>query len=91
MRSFEAILRVPPDHRLEQVKTSACDGVVQQIHWEHQEYDVNGCMIARYHSFLELYENGQQCCGWRKYDSSGHMIDAKDLTASKDMIRFDEA
>jgi hypothetical protein len=36
MRSFEAILRVPPDHRLEQVKTRACDGVVQQIDWEHQ-------------------------------------------------------
>lgn len=91
MRSFESILRVPPDHRLEQVKTSACDGVVQQIHWEHQEYDVNGRMIARYHSFVELRENGQQCCGWRKYNSSGHMIDAGDLTASKNRIRFNEA
>jgi hypothetical protein len=91
MRSFEAILRVPPDHRLEQVKTSACDGVVQQIHWEHQEYELNGRMIARYHSFVELRENGQQCCGWRKYNSSGHMIDAGDLTASKNRIRFNEA
>ena len=91
MRSFEAILRVPPDHRLEQVKTRACDGVVRQIHWEHQEYDVNGRMVARYHSFVELHENGRQFCGWRKYNSSGHMIDAEDLTASKDRIRFDEA
>ncbi len=91
MRSFEAILRVPPDHRLELVKTSACDGVVQQIHWDHEEYDVNGRMIARYHSFVELHETGQQCCGWRKYNSSGHMIDAGDLTASKNRIRFNEA
>jgi hypothetical protein len=91
MRSFEAILRVPPDHRLEQVKTRACDGVVQQISWEHQEYDENGQMVARYHSFVELHENGQECCGWRKYNSSGHMIDAEDLTASKDRIQFNEA
>ncbi len=91
MRSFEAILRVPPDHRLELVKTSACDGVVQQIHWEHQEFDVNGRMIARYHSFVELHENGRQCCGWRKYNSSGRMIDAEDLTASEHGFRFDEA
>jgi hypothetical protein len=91
MRSFEAILRVPPDHRLEQVKTSACDGEVQQIHWEHQEYDVNGRMVARYHSFVELHENGRQCCGWRKYNSSGHLIEAEDLTASKDRIQFNEA
>ncbi len=91
MHSFEAILRVLPDHRLEQIKTSACDGVVQQIHWEHQEYDVNGRMVARYHSFVELHENGRQHCGWRKYNSSGHMIEAEDLTASKDRIQFNEA
>ena len=91
MRSFEAILRVPPDHRLEQVKTSACDDVVRQIHWEHQEYDVSGRVVARYHSFVELHENGRQCCGWSKYNSSGHMIDAEVLTGSKDRIRFDEA
>ncbi len=91
MRSFEAILHVPPDHRLEQIRTSACDGVVQQIHWEHQEYDASGRMIARYHSFVELRENGQQYCGWRKYNSSGHMIEAEDLTASKDKIWFNEA
>jgi hypothetical protein len=91
MRSFEAILRVPPDHRLEQVRTRARDDAVKQIHWEHQEYDVNGRMVARYHSFLELHENGEQCCGWRKYDSSGHMIDAGDLTAPKDGIWLDEA
>ena len=91
MRSFEAILHVPPDHRLEQVRTRARDDVVRQIHWEHQEYDVNGLMIARCHSFLELFENGEQCCGWRKYDSNGHMIDAGALAASKDRIRFDEA
>jgi hypothetical protein len=90
MRSVEAILRVPPHHRLEQVITRARDGVVRQIHWEHQEYDVNGRMVARYHSFLELHENGEQCCGWRKYDSRGHMIDAADLMASEDRIRFDE-
>jgi hypothetical protein len=47
-------------------------------------------MIARYHSFVELRENGQQYCGWRKYNSSGHLIDAEDLTASKDRIRFNE-
>jgi hypothetical protein len=47
------------DHRLEQVKTRVRDDVVRQIYWEHQEHDVKGRMIARYHSFPELHENGR--------------------------------
>ena len=51
MRSFEQTFRIPPCHRLEQVKTRACGGVVRGTDWDHEEYAATGRLVARYHSF----------------------------------------
>jgi hypothetical protein len=88
MRSFEQAFRIPAGHRLEQVKTRACGGVVRGTYWDHEEYDAAGHLVARYHSFLELSDEGMYRCGWRKYNSHGHLIDAADLTSGRTMTLF---
>jgi hypothetical protein len=91
MPTFEHAFHVPPTHRLEQVRTRVRAGVVRASYWDHEEYDVHGRLIARYHTFRELSEAGEGCCGWRKYDSNGQMVDAQDLPASRNRALFDEA
>jgi hypothetical protein len=90
VRSFEQTFRIPPGHRLEQVKTRACGGVVRGTYWEHEEYAATGRLVARYHSFVELSDKGEYRCGWRKYDSNGHLLAAEDLTSSKNKLLLDE-
>jgi hypothetical protein len=90
MHSFEHAFRIPPHHRLEQIKTRACGGRVIAIYWDHEEYDAHGRLVARYHTFREVSEAGEGGCGWRKYDSNGCLVEAQDLTAFKTSPLFSE-
>jgi hypothetical protein len=75
MNSFEAAFRIPPIHRLEQVKTRARGGIVQGMYWEHREYDTSGSLVARYESFQELAVEVSKCRSeWRKYDRTGQLV-----------------
>ena len=79
--SFEALFEVPPQHRLEQVRLRSRGGQIRGTVWEHHEYDAGGRLVARYASFEETGSNGQRAAGWRKYDPSGRLVDARDLGA----------
>jgi hypothetical protein len=91
MRSFEKAFRIPAGHRLEQIKTRDCGGVVRGTYWEHNEYDAAGCLVARYHSFVELSDGGKYRYGWRKYNGHGHLIDTIDRTSARTKTLFDDA
>ena len=91
MRSFEQAFRIPAGHRLEQVRTRARGGIIKGTYWDHDEYDATGHLVARYHSFVELGENGEYCCGWRKYNRAGTLVDAEDLVSSRKRTLFDNA
>jgi hypothetical protein len=91
MPRFERTFQIPPSHRLEQVRTRARGGLVRATYWDHEEYDTQNRLVARYHTFWESQATGEDACGWRKYDSNGHMVDAQDLAASKGRTLFDEA
>jgi hypothetical protein len=90
MRSFEQAFRIPPHHRLEQIKTRACGSPANATYWDHVEYDGNGQLIARYHTFREPKSARGYCCGWRKYDSDGCLIDVQDLATSHNNALFGE-
>lgn len=73
--NFEAIFRVPPSHRLEQVRSGARAGPVAATFWLHEEYDASGRLVARYESFREHdARTGAVQSGWRKYAASGALL-----------------
>jgi hypothetical protein len=71
--NFEAFFRIPPTHRLLVVRSRSRGGLVSAVHWEHEEYDTTGRLIARYKSFEEISPAGVQQCGWYKYDGNGRL------------------
>jgi hypothetical protein len=77
--NFEAIFRIPANHRLLAVRSRSRGGLVGAVFWEHEEYDGDGQLICRYKSFDEVSPAGRRRSGWRKYDGAGLLIDAKDL------------
>ena len=74
MGNFEAFFRIPPTHRLLVVRSRSRGGLVSAVHWEHEEYDTTGRLIARYKSFEEVSPAGTQQRGWCKYDGNGHLV-----------------
>ncbi len=91
MPRFEHAFEIPSSHRLEQVRTRARGGLNRATYWDHEEFDAQDRLVARYHTFWEARSTGEDACGWRKYDSNGHMLDAHDLTTSKERTFLDEA
>ena len=74
--NFEAIFGVPPEHRLEQVRSRSRAGLVRGTAWEHEEYDPQGRLVARYESFQEVdAATGTARSGWVKYDADGWAVD----------------
>ena len=73
--NFEAIFGVLPEHRLEQVRSRSRAGLVRGTVWEHEEYDPQGRLVARYESFQEVDEAGVARSGWVKYDADGWIVD----------------
>jgi hypothetical protein len=74
MQSFEAFYRVPAAHRLVPVRSRGRGGRFATTDWEHEEYDFEGLLIARYVSHARRLEDGVTQGGWRKYDPSGRLI-----------------
>jgi hypothetical protein len=72
---FERLFGVPPDHRLELVRSrSRADVVV----WEHDEHDAGDRLVARYETFEGVDPHtGSRGCGWRKYSPTGDLIEAR--------------
>jgi hypothetical protein len=74
-RTFERIFRVAPTHRLVAVRSRARGGLVRSEHWEHEEYDADGRLIARYESFEEIATaTGQRRSGYRKLAPDGSVV-----------------
>ena len=70
--NFEAIFGVAADHRLEQVRSRSRGGALRGTFWNHEEYDADGRLVARYESFQELDSAaGTSRSGWVKYDADG--------------------
>jgi hypothetical protein len=74
MRCFEWTFRVPPYHRLQQVRSRARAGVVRGVYWEHEEYNPAGFLVARYESYEEIAEAAPRRSGWRKFDPEGRLL-----------------
>ena len=51
-------------------------GLVRGTVWEHEEYDPQGRLVARYESFQEVdAATGSARSGWVKYDAEGWIVD----------------
>jgi hypothetical protein len=73
--NFEAVFHIPANHYLRVVRSRSRGGLLSGVYWEHEEYDPNGALIARYQSFSES-RDGKVCqSGWRKYDLVGRLIE----------------
>jgi hypothetical protein len=68
MRSFEATFAIPPEHRLELIRSRIRGGLLRGEYWEHQELDAPGEMVVRYESFTETDpKTGAIHSGWYRY------------------------
>ena len=78
--NFEAVFGVPPMHRLIPVRSRTRAGVVTGTHWDHEEYDGLGRLVARYQSFEERNpQTGARRSGWRKCDIFGRLVTEGEL------------
>src|SRR5215211_5302104 len=82
--NFEAIFGVAADHRLDQVRSRSRGGAVHGTFWNHEEYDADGRLVARYESFQEVDSAaGTSRSGWVKYDADGWVVDEGRIAASR--------
>ncbi len=75
--TFEVLFAIPNQHRLVLVRSRACGGVVHGTYWTHEEVDPSGFVVAQYDSYEERDGKGHLQCGWRKYDSTGSLVDGQ--------------
>jgi hypothetical protein len=80
--NFEALFGVPRHYRLVLIRSRGRGGAMWGDYWSHQEVDGSGTVIASYESYAEVDTQGHVQCGWRKYDSSGNLIEAQTFSAS---------
>ena len=73
--NFEAIFQIPATHYLHLVMSRSRGGTAGAVLWDHEEYDANGLLAARYESFAELDRAGIRRSGWRKIDSAGRIVE----------------
>ena len=80
--NFEAIFGVAVDHRLEHVRSRSRGGALRGTFWNHEEYDADGNLVARYESFQEIEaDTGASRSGWVKYDADGWVVDEGRIVA----------
>ena len=76
MKSFEEMFGVCPEHRLVLVKSRSVGGDIPIEHWDHEEFDHRGSLVARYETFVETDPvMGTVRSGWYRYDSDGFLAD----------------
>jgi hypothetical protein len=80
--NFELLFGVPRHHNLVLIRSRGRGGALWGDYWSHQEVDGSGTVIASYESYAEVDTQGHVQCGWRKYDSSGNLIEAQTFSAS---------
>jgi hypothetical protein len=76
--NFEAVFQIPATHRLELVRSRSQGCPLSAICWEHDEYDPQGRLVARYRSFDQIDASGRTQRGWRRFDCHGHMMSEED-------------
>jgi len=73
-RNFEAIFQIPAAHQLVLVRSRSQGCPVSAVFWEHDEYDSEGRLVARYFSFEQISDSGERQRGWRRFDGQGHLM-----------------
>ena len=76
--NFEAIFQIPTTHRLVLVRSRSQGCPLSAILWEHDEFDSQGRLVARYRSFEQVDAPGRTQRGWRRFDCHGHMMSEED-------------
>ncbi len=71
---FETIFRTPVEHRLVIRGSRSRGAPLDGVRWYHDEFDATGALVARYETYDEADEAGQDRCGWRRYDAAGRLV-----------------
>ena len=72
MSSFEAVFKVPLQHRLELVRSRSRGGELRGEYCSHEEFDSYGRLVARYESFCEIDQRtGSAKSGWSRQAPEG--------------------
>ena len=77
-RNFEAIFQIPVNHQLVLVRSRSQGCPISAVFWEHDEYDAQRRLVARYCSFEQVNASGDRQRGWRTFDSHGHLVSEDD-------------
>ena len=78
---FEEIFKVPATHVLKQTKFRSKGTLGQNDKWEHEEYDADGGLVARYSSWHNTnLRTLNSTSGYEKHSPEGKLLHAsKDL------------
>ncbi|QRE73864.1 hypothetical protein [Methylobacterium aquaticum] len=71
---FETIFRTPVEHRLVIRGSRSRGAPLDGVRWYHDEFDAAGTLVARYETYDETDEAGQERCGWRRFDGAGRLL-----------------
>ncbi len=71
---FETIFRIPVEHRLVIRGSRSRGAPSDRVCWFHDEFDAAGALVARYETYDETDDAGQDRCGWRRYDANGRLL-----------------
>lgn len=71
---FETIFRIPVEHRLVIRGSRSRGAPLDGVCWYHDEFDAAGTLVARYETYDETDEAGQERCGWRRFDAAGRLV-----------------
>ena len=80
--TFELLFGIPAHHSLVLIRSRGCGGTMWGDFWTHEEVDQSGNVVARYETYERVDQNGQVRRGWRKYDTSGCLLDQRIIPES---------
>lgn len=73
--TFEEIFKIPDDHVLKQTDFKSKGTLGQNDKWEHEEYDTNGKLVARYSSFHNTnLRSLTSTSGYEKHSPEGKLL-----------------
>lgn len=78
--TFEEIFKIPEDHTLKQMSFRQKGSLAQDEFWEHEQFDSNGMVVAKYSSWhcTDAYGGGKTRAGYKKYSPDGVLIEESD-------------